>query len=50
MSGRVGPTGRPGEHGLVLEHATRALSPLAERRLPACAARASVHSLTTAYD
>lgn len=26
MSVRVVPTGRPGEHGLVLEHATRALS------------------------
>ena len=32
MSVRVGPTGRPGEHWLVLEHATRALSPLAERK------------------
>jgi hypothetical protein len=31
MSVRVAPTGRPGEHWLVLEHATRALSPLAER-------------------
>ncbi len=30
MSIRVAPTGRPGEHRLVLEHATRALSPLAE--------------------
>jgi hypothetical protein len=32
MSVRVRPTGRPGEHWLVLEHATRALSPLAERK------------------
>ncbi len=32
MSVRVAPTGRPGEYWLVLEHATRALSPLAERR------------------
>ena len=32
MSVRVAPTGRAGEHWLVLEHATRALSPLAERR------------------
>jgi hypothetical protein len=32
MSVRVSPTGRPGEHWLVLEHATRALSPLAERK------------------
>jgi len=32
MSIRVAPTGRPGEHWLVLEHATRALSPLAERK------------------
>ena len=32
MSVRVAPTGRPGEHWLVLEHATRALSPLAERQ------------------
>jgi hypothetical protein len=32
MSIRVAPTGRPHEHWLVLEHATRALSPLAERR------------------
>jgi len=32
MSVRVAPTGRPGEHWLILEHATRALSPLAERR------------------
>lgn len=32
MSVRVAPTGRPGEHWLVLEHATRGLSPLAERR------------------
>jgi hypothetical protein len=32
MSVRVAPTGRPGEHWLVLEHATRALSPAAERR------------------
>ena len=31
MSVRVAPTGRPGEHWLVLEHATRALSPIAER-------------------
>ena len=30
MSVRVAPTGRAGEHWLVLEHATRALSPLAE--------------------
>ncbi len=30
---RVAPTGRPGEHWLVLEHATQALSPAAERRL-----------------
>jgi hypothetical protein len=30
MSIRVAPTGRPGEHWLVLEHATRALSPVAE--------------------
>lgn len=30
MSVRVAPAGRPGEHWLVLEHATRALSPLAE--------------------
>ena len=29
---RVAPTGRPGEHCLVLEHATRALSPLAARK------------------
>jgi hypothetical protein len=29
---RVAPTGRPGEHWLILEHATRALSPLAERK------------------
>ena len=28
----VAPTGRSGEHWLVLEHATRALSPLAERQ------------------
>jgi hypothetical protein len=28
----VAPTGRPGEHWLVLEHATRALSPVAERK------------------
>jgi len=32
MSVRVAPTGRPGEHWLVLEHATRALSPLTERK------------------
>jgi hypothetical protein len=32
MSVRVAPTGRTGEHWLVLEHATRALSPLAERK------------------
>jgi len=32
MSVRVAPTGRPGEHWLVLEHATRPLSPLAERK------------------
>ena len=32
MSVRVAPTGRPGEHWLVLEHATRALSPRAERQ------------------
>jgi hypothetical protein len=32
MSVRAAPTGRPGEHWLVLEHATRALSPLAERK------------------
>ena len=32
MSVRVAPTGRAGEHWLVLEHATRALSPLAERQ------------------
>jgi hypothetical protein len=32
MSIRVAPTGRPHEHWLVLEHATRALSPLAERK------------------
>ena len=32
MSVRVAPTGRPGEHWLILEHATRALSPLAEHR------------------
>jgi hypothetical protein len=32
MSVRVSPTGRPGEHWLVLEHATRALSPAAERK------------------
>ena len=32
MSVRVAPTGRPGEHWLVLEHATRALSPVAERK------------------
>ena len=32
MSVRVAPTGRPGEHWLVLEHATRALSPAVERK------------------
>jgi hypothetical protein len=32
MSVRVAPTGRPSEHWLVLEHATRALSPLAARK------------------
>ena len=32
MSVRTAPTGRPGAHWLVLEHATRALSPLAERQ------------------
>jgi hypothetical protein len=32
MSVRVAPTGRAGEHWLVLEHATRALSPVAERK------------------
>ena len=32
MSIRVAPTGRPHEQWLVLEHATRALSPLAERK------------------
>jgi hypothetical protein len=32
MSVRVAPTGRPGENWVVLEHATRALSPLAERK------------------
>ena len=32
MSLRVAPTGRPGEHWLVLEHATHALSPDAGRR------------------
>lgn len=32
MSVRIAPTGRPGEHWLVLEHATRALSPAAERK------------------
>jgi len=32
MSIRVAPTGRPHEHWLVLEHATQALSPLAERK------------------
>jgi hypothetical protein len=31
MSVRTAPTGRPGENWLILEHATRALSPLAER-------------------
>jgi hypothetical protein len=32
MSVRTAPTGRSGEHWLVLEHATRALSPLADRK------------------
>jgi hypothetical protein len=32
MSVRVAPTGRPGEHWLVLEHATRALSTIAEKK------------------
>ncbi len=32
MSIRVAPTGRPHEHWLVLDHATRALSPVAGRR------------------
>ena len=32
MSVRVAPTGRPGEHWVVLEHATRPLSPVAERK------------------
>jgi hypothetical protein len=32
MSVRTAPTDRPGEHWLVLEHATCALSPLAERK------------------
>ena len=32
MSVRVAPTGCPGEHWLVLEHATRALSPLTHRK------------------
>jgi hypothetical protein len=32
MSVRVAPTGRPGEHWLVLEHATRALSSVVERK------------------
>src|SRR5262245_2631093 len=32
ISVRVEPTGRPGEHWLILEHATHALSPFAERR------------------
>ena len=32
MSVRVAPTGAPGEQWLVLEHATRALSPAAERK------------------
>ena len=31
MSVRVAPTGRQGEHWLILEHATRALSPVTER-------------------
>ena len=32
MSFRIAPTGQSGEYWLVLEHATRALSPLAERK------------------
>jgi hypothetical protein len=32
MSMRVAPTGRAGEHWLILEHATQALSPAAERQ------------------
>jgi hypothetical protein len=32
MSVRVAPTGRPGEEWLILEHATRALSPATERK------------------
>jgi hypothetical protein len=32
LSVRVAPTGRPGQNWLILEHATRALSPLAERK------------------
>jgi hypothetical protein len=32
MSVRTAPTGRPDAHWLVLEHATRALSPLSERK------------------
>jgi hypothetical protein len=32
MSVRVAPTGRPGEHWLFLEHATRALSPGTEHK------------------
>jgi hypothetical protein len=32
MNVRATPTGRPGEHWLILEHATRALSPPAERK------------------
>lgn len=32
MSVRLSPTGRPGEHWLVLGHATRPLSPVAERK------------------
>jgi hypothetical protein len=32
MSIRVAPTGRPGEHWLILEHATQPLSPLAARQ------------------
>src|SRR3954447_22444337 len=32
MSVRVAPTGCPGEHWLILDHATRALSPVVERK------------------
>ena len=39
MSVRVAPTGRAGEHWLVLEHATRALSPRAERQFARVLAR-----------